>query len=124
MFDNLDGRRFHDAKVFFAQAQLACALFAKELAHRMSLRGVSVNTYREGSSIRLLASLKALVHRAIRGNAGTPTLLAANPQVAGRTGLHWHGCQIQANELVADSNVAGKLWEVSHQLIARLSGVK
>jgi hypothetical protein len=71
---------------------------------------------------RMGASLKALVHRAIRGNAGTPTLLAANPQVAGRTGLHWHECQIQANELVTDSRVAGKLWEVSDQLIARLSG--
>jgi WW domain-containing oxidoreductase len=138
MFDNLDGRRFYDAKVFFAQAQLACALFARELARRMTLRGVSVNTYREGNFVaetaaearnrqwrmRLIASLKALVHRTIRGNAGTPTLLAANPQVAGHTGLHWHGCQIQANELVADSNIAGKLWEVSDQLIARLSGVK
>jgi NAD(P)-dependent dehydrogenase (short-subunit alcohol dehydrogenase family) len=39
MFDNLGGQRFYDPLVFYGQAKLAAALYAKELSRRLVSRG-------------------------------------------------------------------------------------
>src|SRR6266481_2427068 len=50
MFDNLDGHRFYKPFTFYGQSKLANALFAKELARRLSARGIAVNSIHPGAT--------------------------------------------------------------------------
>jgi WW domain-containing oxidoreductase len=132
MFDNLDGRRFYDPFLFYGQSKLANALFAKELSRRLTHRGIAVNSVHPGATrgtglnANLTMPLKAVQWAAkpflksrARG-AATQALLAANPQVAGITGEYWANCQIaRGNALLEDPELAGRLWDVSRDVVAR-----
>src|ERR1700722_10345532 len=50
MFDNLDGNRFYEPRMFYGQSKLANALFAKELSRRLSNRGIAVNSLHPGAT--------------------------------------------------------------------------
>jgi WW domain-containing oxidoreductase len=132
LFDNLDGRRFYDPFLFYGQSKLANALFAKELSRRLMHRGIAANSVHPGATrgTGLNANLTMPLRMAqwaaqpflkspARGSA-TQALLAANPQVAGITGEYWANCQIaRGNALLEDAELAGRLWDVSQDIIAR-----
>jgi WW domain-containing oxidoreductase len=132
MFDNLDGRRFYKPFMFYGQSKLANALFAKELSRRLIARGIAVNSVHPGATrgtglnknlsvpLKLfLSAAKALLKSAPRG-AATQALLAASPQVSGITGEFWANCQIATgNPLLEDLELAGRLWDVSEDIVSR-----
>jgi WW domain-containing oxidoreductase len=132
MFDNLDGRRFYDPGLFYAQSKLANALFAKELSRRLGARGIAVNSLHPGATRntghyknlglprRIAISVARPFMKSAARGAATQALLAASPQVAGITGEFWSDCQVTPeNPLVAETNLARRLWEVSERLAAR-----
>jgi WW domain-containing oxidoreductase len=136
MFDNLDGRRSYDPQLFYGQSKLANALYAKELSHRLSARGIAVNAVDPGASRTPLdrgthprgpfASLLArIVTKSAAQGAATQTLLAASPQVAGISGEYWTDCGIaQGNPLMSDEGLAMRLWDVSEEIVVRHALVK
>jgi WW domain-containing oxidoreductase len=134
MFDNLDGRRFYDPGVFYGQSKLANALFAKELSRRMSDRGIAVNSLHPGATkgtrlnrnvagpLKFVLSVAQLFMKSARRGAATQALLAASPRVSGITGEYWSDCRIATgNPLLQDLGLAERLWEVSHEIVARCS---
>jgi WW domain-containing oxidoreductase len=133
MFDNLDGQRFYDPVIFYAQAKLAAALYAKELSRRLVSRGVSVNSLHPGPtrgtgfdkyrllSRRLSDRIARLFMKSPAQGAATQTLLAASPQVAGITGEYWSDCQIaRGNSLLADEDLGRRLWETSEGIVSSI----
>jgi WW domain-containing oxidoreductase len=129
LFDNLNGQRFYDPLMFFGQAKLAAALYAKELSRRLAPRGVSVNSLHPGATRgtgfdkyrtltrRLNHQVARLFMKSPAQGAATQTLLAASPQVAGITGEYWSDCRIaRGNPLLADGGLAGRLWEASERI--------
>jgi len=132
MFDNLDGHRFYEPRTFYAQSKLANALFAKELSRRLGHRGISVNSLHPGAargtrlnrhlSPRMKVALSAaqLFMRSAAQAAATPALLAASPRVSGISGEFWSNCRVaQSNPLLEDAGLAGRLWDVSREILAR-----
>jgi WW domain-containing oxidoreductase len=137
LFDNLDGRRFYDPSIFYGQAKLAAALYAKELSRRLGVRGVSVNSLHPGSTRgtgfdKYRSSTRRPWHRLARlflkspaQGAATQTLLAASPQVGGITGEYWSDCQIaEGNPLLADVGLARRLWDASERIVASIAAAK
>jgi NAD(P)-dependent dehydrogenase (short-subunit alcohol dehydrogenase family) len=122
MFDNLDGHRFYDPSLFYAQSKLANALYAKELSRRLAARGIAVNTadpgaartrMRKGFFARLFAKSGAQA-------AATQALLAASPEALGITGEYWSDCKIsQSNALLQNTVLARRLWEISQEILDR-----
>jgi WW domain-containing oxidoreductase len=101
MFDNLDGHRFYDPMTFYGQSKFAVALYAKELSRRLRRRAIAVNSLQR---------------------AATAALLAASPSVTGITGEYWSDCQIaQGNSLLNDSELGKRLWQVSMQIVQRIT---
>src|SRR6202048_2252652 len=104
MFDNLDGRRFYKPFMFYGQSKLANALFAKELARRLSARRIAVNSLHPGATkgtglnknlsllLNIALSAARLFMRSAPRAAATQALLAANPGVSGITGEFWSNC--------------------------------
>ena len=132
MFDNLDGGRFYEPLTFYGQSKLANALFAKELSRRLSARGIAVNSLHPGATrstglnknlrlpLKFLLSAARWFMRSAPQGAATQALLAANPSVAGITGEFWSNCRIaKGNPLLEDAGLAGRLWEVSEDIVAR-----
>jgi WW domain-containing oxidoreductase len=132
MFDNLDGHRFYKPFAFYGQSKLANALFAKELARRLSARGIAVNSLHPGATrntrlnqhlslpFKIALSAAQWFMKSAQRGAATQALLAGNPSVSGITGEFWSDCQIaRGNPLLEDADLAGRLWEVSEDIIAR-----
>jgi NAD(P)-dependent dehydrogenase (short-subunit alcohol dehydrogenase family) len=133
MFDNLDGKRFYDPFIFYGQAKLAAALYAKELSRRLASRGVSVNSLHPGgtrgtgidkyrtSTRRLSLRVARLFMKSPAQGAATQALLAASPQVAGISGEYWSDCQIApGNPLLADEGLSRRLWERSEYIVSSI----
>lgn len=132
MFDNLDGREFYKPALFYAQSKLANGLFAKELARRLSARGIAVNSLHPGAArgtglhrnaawpLRAaLAAARPFMKSAPQG-AATQALLAASPQVSGITGEFWANCQIaKGNPLLEDAALARRLWQISEDIVTQ-----
>jgi NAD(P)-dependent dehydrogenase (short-subunit alcohol dehydrogenase family) len=133
-FDNLGGERLYDSYAFKGQAELATALFAKELSRRLDARGVAVNSFgcraidnRHPRGVRsaaqLIHSVARYFTRSPERRAATPVLLAASPLVAGLTGEYWSNCQVSpGNPLRSDIGLAKRLWDVSAQVAAMVFG--
>jgi WW domain-containing oxidoreductase len=129
-FDNLGGERLYDSNAFKGQAELATALFAKELSRRLDARGVAVNSFGSRAIEKGVRSAAQLIHSVTRyftrspeRRAATPVLLAASPLVAGLTGEYWSNCQMSpGNPLRSDIGLAKRLWEVSAQVAAMAFG--
>ena len=135
MFDNLDGHRFYEPAMFYGQSKLANALFAKELSHRLSDRGIAVNSLDPGAtrgtgidrnlrppSKILRSAAKVFAKPAPRG-AATLALLAASPRVSGISGEYWSKCQIaKGSPLLQNAELAQHLWDVTADILARHEG--
>ena len=137
MFDNLDGRRFYDPMTFYGQSKFAVALYAKELSRRLRRRAIAVNSLHAGGSkgagvlrqdlllpLRVVRSTAQLFMRSAGQRAATGALLAASPCVTGITGEYWSDCQVaEGNPLLNDRDLAKRLWDVSMQIIERITNV-
>jgi WW domain-containing oxidoreductase len=132
MFDNLDGHRFYKPFAFYGQSKLANALFAKELARRLSTRGIAVNSLHPGATrntrlnqylslpFKIALSAAQWFMKSAQRGAATQALLAGNPSVSGITGEFWSDCQIaKGNPLLEDVDLSRRLWEVSEDIVAR-----
>ena len=132
MFDNLDGRQFYEPSAFHGQSKLANALYARELSRRLIARGIAVNSLHPGAvrgtalhrsagpALKLALSVAGPFMRSAQRGAATQALLAANPGVAGITGHYWTNCRIAAGSpLLEDAELAGRLWEVSEEIVKR-----
>jgi WW domain-containing oxidoreductase len=134
MFDNLDGRRFYDPMTFYGQSKFAVALYAKELSRRLRRRAIAVNSLHAGASkvngvrqdillpLRVVRSTVQLFMKSTGQRAATGALLAASPCVAGITGEYWSDCQVaEGNPLLNDAELAKRLWQVSIQIVERIT---
>jgi WW domain-containing oxidoreductase len=134
MFDNLDGRRFYDPMTFYGQSKFAVALYAKELSRRLRRRAIAVNSLHPGASkvtgarqdlllpLRVVRSTVQLFMKSTGQRAATGALLAASPCVTGITGEYWSDCQVaEGNPLLNDTDLAKRLWQVSLQIVERIT---
>ena len=122
MFDNLDGARFYEPSMFYGQSKLANALYARELSRRLGSRGIAVNAVDPGAARTRVnrGYFARLFAKSAARAAATQALLAANPQASGITGQYWLDCRIsQGSPLLEDSVLAGRLWDVSEEIVAR-----
>jgi NAD(P)-dependent dehydrogenase (short-subunit alcohol dehydrogenase family) len=130
MFDDLNNERIYDSQAFRGQTKLAAALFAQELSRQLKARGVAVNAFHSGNrnsakhaGERLMHSLLRYFDRSPAQRAATAVLLAASPLTAGITGEYWSNCQTsRANPVFTDTGLAKRLWDVSAQIAAMMSG--
>jgi NAD(P)-dependent dehydrogenase (short-subunit alcohol dehydrogenase family) len=134
MFDNLDGGRFYDPTTFYGQSKFAVALYAKELSRRLRRRAIAVNSLHPGATrgaglrkhfvlpLRVVRSTVQLFVKSAGQRAATGALLAASPCVTGITGEYWSDCQVaKGNPLLRDGELAKRLWQVSMQIIERIT---
>lgn len=132
MFDNLDGNEFYKPNLFYGQSKLANGLFAKELSRRLSTRGIAVNSLHPGATrgtalnrsvawpVRIALTAAQAFMKSTQQGASTQALLAASPQVSGITGEFWTDCQIaKASLVLADGELATRLWRISEDIVAR-----
>jgi WW domain-containing oxidoreductase len=130
MLEDLDSERIYDSGAFRGQTKLAAALFARELARQLKARGVAVNAFLSGNrksarhaGERVMRSLLRYFRRSPAQRAATAVLLAASPLVAGITGAYWSNCRISGgNPVFEDAGLAKRLWDVSAQIAAMMSG--
>jgi WW domain-containing oxidoreductase len=133
MFDNLDGNRFYKPFVFYGQSKFATALFAKELARRVSGRGICVNSVHPGATggtnlnndlpapLKAIQKVAQLFMKTPAQGAATQCLLAASPLANRVSGEYWADCRVaKGNTLLNDREISQKLWKVSEDLIARI----
>jgi NAD(P)-dependent dehydrogenase (short-subunit alcohol dehydrogenase family) len=124
MFDNLDGNRFYDPSTFYGQSKLANALYATELARRLSGRGIAVNSVDPGAARTRINKgyFARLFAKSAAQAASTQALVAASPQVSGITGQYWSDCRIaKGSPLLEDVVLATRLWDVSDEIVTRRS---
>ena len=134
MFDNLDGHRFYDPLTFYGQSKFAVALYAKELSRRLRRRAIAVNSLHPGATrgtalrkdlllpLRVVLSTVQQFGKSAGQRAATAALLAASPSVAGITGEYWSNCQVaEGNPLLNDDDLAKRLWQVSMQIVQRIT---
>jgi WW domain-containing oxidoreductase len=134
MFDNLDGHRSYDPMAFYGQSKLAVALYAKELSRRLRRRVIAVNSLHPGAAkgaglrkdlllpLRVVRSTVQQFMKSAGQRAATGALLAASPCVTGITGEYWSDCQVaKGNPLLNDRELAKRLWQVSMQIVARIT---
>jgi WW domain-containing oxidoreductase len=134
MFDNLDGHQSYDQMTFYGQSKFALALYAKELSRRLRRRAIAVNSLHPGAAmstalrkelllpLRVVRSTVQLFVKSASQRAATGVLLAASPCVAGITGEYWSDCQVsEGNPLLNDGELAQRLWQVSMQIVRRIT---
>jgi NAD(P)-dependent dehydrogenase (short-subunit alcohol dehydrogenase family) len=124
-FANLDGHDFYDSSVFYEQSKFALALYGKELARRLRVRGVAVNSVHPARVDGYLSRALGLIQRVAnlfkgveQRIAATQTLLAASPLVARVSGGTWRDCRIiAAHPLLDDRSLAERLWKMSDRML-------
>ena len=98
----------------------------------LSARGIAVNSVHPGATrntrlnqylslpFKIVLSAARWFMKSAQRGAATQALLAGNPGVSGITGEFWSDCQIaKGNPLLEDVDLAGRLWEVSEDIVAR-----
>ncbi len=123
-FDNLDGSKSYAPWVAYGRSKLANGLFAAELSRRLSGTAVTANSLHPGVIKTNLArhlpdrdsdvDEKDIFNKSIAQGAATQCYLAAHPTPASISGQYFSDCNpAQANPLMYDQDLAGKLWDVS-----------
>jgi NAD(P)-dependent dehydrogenase (short-subunit alcohol dehydrogenase family) len=126
-FDNLDGSKSYAPWVAYGRSKLANGLFAAELSRRLSGTAVTANSLHPGVIKTNLArhlpdrdsdvDEKDIFNKSIPEGAATQCYLAAHPTPASISGQYFSDCNpAQANPLMYDQELAGKLWDVSLKL--------
>jgi WW domain-containing oxidoreductase len=131
-FDNLDGERGYDPRVFYGQSKLANALVVRELSRRLAGTAATANAAHPGLIItniiryipawqRLMAPVVSVLLRSriksIAQGAATTCYLAAHPDVAGISGQYFADCALATPApVMADDALAARLWQESERL--------
>jgi hypothetical protein len=110
------------------------ALYAKELSRRLRRRVIAVNSLHPGAPkgtglrkdpfppLRVVRSTVGLFMKSAGQRAATAALLAASPSVTGITGEYWSDCQVaKGNPRLNDVELAKRLWQVSMQIVERIT---
>ena len=135
-FDDLQMTRGYRWWRSYAQSKLANILFARELSHRLSGTGVTVNALHPGvvrTSIWvnndvaswqkwLFAPLKPFFKSAASG-AKTSLFCAMSPKLATVSGKYFVDCKEKEVTPAARSDAdAARLWEISERLVGLTTG--
>ncbi len=131
-FDNLTGAAGYDPQQMYGQSKLANALFAFELARRMSGTRVTVNTLHPGVANTNLdrfktgwrrlagrvASLGRSYVKSTEAAAATQVYLATAPALARVTGHYFEDCNpvVPMGPHMANRDLAARLWTASEDL--------
>ena len=132
-FDNLSGERGYNPMKAYGVSKLANILFTRELARRFGSGPQTANTLHPGviatNIVRTLPApaklafeiLAPLALKTPAQGAATQAYLAASPAVAKVTGAYYADCNPSETLPVGrDMALAGRLWEASEALVARL----
>ena len=132
-FDNLDGAKGYDPWRFYGQSKFANLLFAKELARRLAGTRrtanavhpgvIRTNLIRHNPVLNMAAAvLGPLFLKTVAQGAATQVYVATNPGLANVSGEYFADCNVAAPRADALSAATAKqLWDVSEQIVARLS---
>jgi retinol dehydrogenase 14 len=131
-FDDLQGERNYSGPRAYNQSKLANLLFTYELARRLGSRPVTANALHPGmvrtgfgaedqqAAWKVVAPLVRPFLRSPACGALTSIHLASSPEVAGVTGTYFAERRPkQSSPLSRDRGVAGRLWQVSSDLVAQ-----
>lgn len=131
-FDDLQSTRRYRSFTVYAKSKLANLLFTRELARRWNERGITVNAVHPGFVASDfgrdgdMSRVAGLAYPLIRVFALTPEQgartqvhVASAPEVEGVTGGYWaKSAPAMPSAAARDDTAAGRLWEVSEQLVA------
>jgi NAD(P)-dependent dehydrogenase (short-subunit alcohol dehydrogenase family) len=132
-FDDLEGERRYRWMAAYSKSKLANIYFTRELARRVDGSGVTVNALHPGfvrSDFGRGGDLGGVYGWGIKYLAGpfaispekgarTTIYLASSPEVDGVSGGYFYKCKPATPSAVArDDAAAGRLWDVSEQLVA------
>ncbi|MDE0100342.1 MAG: SDR family oxidoreductase [Truepera sp.] len=131
-FSDLQLKRSYGGWRAYGQSKLANLLFTFELARRLEGTGVTANALHPGfvktdfgadAIDRIIRwTLMQFAISAERG-ARTSIYLAASPEVEGVSGKYFVNCKpVEPYKAAHDLEIAGRLWEVSAELVARSAG--
>jgi len=131
-FENLDGAKGYDAQRMYGQSKLANALFAFELARRLSGTRVTANALHPGVANtnldrlqpawrRLLTRARALGRADVKSTeaaAATQVYLATWPALASVTGQYFENCNpvVPSGRHMGNRQLAAALWTKSEAL--------
>ena len=134
-FDNLSGERGYGPWLNYGQSKLANLLFASQLAKRLEGTGKTANSLHPGviatnltrsmnPIARVAMTLAApLVLKSVGEGAATQVYLAVHPGAEGVAGKYFSDCNVgKASSRGRDTEMAAKLWEVSEQIAAEVTG--
>jgi NAD(P)-dependent dehydrogenase (short-subunit alcohol dehydrogenase family) len=134
-FDDLQSTKHYAGMQAYGKSKLANILFTTELARRLAGTGVTVNAVhpgtvatgfaRDGDANGVLAFgiklIKPFVLTPEKG-ARTSVYVASSPEVGDVTGGYFVKCrQAKPSAAALDEAAAGRLWEVSEQLVSEAS---
>lgn len=131
-FENLSGAKGYRASTFYGQSKLANALFARSLAKKLAVRGITANSLHPGAVARTglnkslgfpLSAVLRIVSPFMKTpeeGAATLALLAGSGRVTGQSGGYWvDGKVARGSPLLTDDALADRLWHTSKHILAR-----
>jgi retinol dehydrogenase-14 len=134
-FDDLQGTRNYSGQRAYSQSKLANIMFTNELARRVAGTGVTATAVHPGVvrtnfGAEDQAWFFAIISRVIRPLLKTPAqgaqtaiYLASSPDMAGVTGQFFANRMPKtANKLAYDTDMTGRLWRVSADLVGMTPG--
>jgi NAD(P)-dependent dehydrogenase (short-subunit alcohol dehydrogenase family) len=134
-FDDLQGTRNYSGQRAYSQSKLANIMFTNELARRVAGTGVTATAVHPGVvrtnfGAEDQAWFFAIISRVIRPLLKTPAqgaqttiYLASSPDMAGVTGQFFANRKPKtANKSAYDTDMTGRLWRVSADLVGMTPG--
>ncbi len=128
-FDNLQSEQDYNASVY-GNSKLANILFTMELTRRLQGASVTVNALHPGFVntgfgknnpgflMKIIRSVVPLVARSPEKGAETSIYLASSPNVQSTTGKYFVDSKVaQTAPQASDTAIAGKLWDVSAEMV-------
>jgi retinol dehydrogenase-14 len=128
-FDDLHFERGYGIMKAYSRSKLGNVLFTNELARRLAGKGVTVNSLHPGAVATHIWSHAPAIARPILAiaklfmisseeGADRIVYLAADPEVAGKTGGYYEKNRlVHPSRLAQDKGVGEKLWDVSAQMV-------
>jgi len=130
--DNINQEKHFDGNTLYSNSKLMNILFSKELSRRWKSLGITSYSLHPGyvrSSIfdtsekrDLFIFLGYFVGKNTVQGAQTSIFLSSEPGIENLSGAHFSDCRVDkflVNEQADDSELAGKLWDRSEQLVGR-----
>ena len=128
-FDNLDGAKSYAPWTAYGQSKLANGLFAAELSRRLASDGVTANSLHPGVIKTNLArhlpprqddrTDEDIYDKNVPQGAATQAYVAVHPIPAAISGQYFADCNpALASKHMYDVELAGRLWDVSEDIVS------